>query len=398
MRLFLVMGCFLAALVSLVVWLKGNQDPLSTYQRAMVAVRDGDFEQAAFLSSKLLESKSHRAHGSLVRGFCLLAEGDPDAALLVFSDANQHPDTREESYFQAARICVDRQSYAEAIGLLRQVLAWNPRRAEACRLLAVVYFDIGAMEPALDSLQNVIELTNSDYRPFYLKATILQDYEQFEDAIQAFQAAADRLPNVQALRDEIALGTAECLVRLRRYEQVLRVLESCSPRAEILMLKADACFNLRRFDQAKILAEQILAERPEFVDALVLSARLLEMDGRNADAIALLQTAVEREPMSSELCHRMADVLGADGRAVEALEFRSRAVQIATVQEEFTALHKQAVTDTQDVVLRLKLADLAQQLQKSDLAEMWLKAALGMALNDPRVQDAWQQFLAGNQQ
>ena len=62
MRLFLVMGCFLAALVSLVVWLKGNQDPLSTYQRAMVAVRDGDFEQAAFLSSKLLESKSHRAH------------------------------------------------------------------------------------------------------------------------------------------------------------------------------------------------------------------------------------------------------------------------------------------------------------------------------------------------
>ena len=398
MRLLFVISFVLAVLISLVVWVRGNRDPKSIYQQALAAVREGNFEQAAYLSSELLNSKSHRAHGALVRGFCLLAEGDSDAAMYVFSEANQHLETREESYFQAARICVDRKSYTEATALLQQVLAWNPARAEAHRLLAVIYFDIGAMEPALDSLQKVIELTNNDYRPFYLKATILKDYEQFEDAIQAFKAAADRLPGDQALRDEISLGTAECLIRLRRYEQVLNVLESCSPRAEILVLRADACFNLRRFDQAKLLAEQVLTERPESVEAMVLSARLLEMDGRNADAIQLLQAAIEREPMSSELHHRLADVLGADGRTDQALEVRGRAGQIASLQEEFTALHKQAITDTQDVALRLKLADLAQQLHKPDLAEMWLRAAFGMAPNDPKVQEAWQQYFAGNHQ
>ena len=369
-------------------------DDQHVFQQGLNAVESSDWNVVADCSRRLSRDSRYNAHASLLKGFELHALGRPKEALLVFSKANAHPDTREEAYHQAGVVCYEMKQYNDCIRLFRQVLQWNPVRLESHRLLAATYYDIGAMEQAIHSLNDVIRLSPDDFRPHYMQATILQDFERFADSAIAFEQAARLAPKGTAVEDEILAGWGDCLVRLRRFQEALNAMETARPWPDILARRAQACFSLRRFEEAKKLAEQALSEAPLHPEAVIAAAQVYELTGETDRSLNLLQASLRKHPDDLRLHHRLADVLGSAGRAEDARVHRNRAGEIAELRAAFSEAHQDAIRDVTNAELRLQLGVLAEKLGETDIARNWYQAALGMSPGDFNIQQQVQQFHA----
>lgn len=373
-------------------------DPNAIYLEGRKAV---DLNQWAVVHDKseaLRKHKDHASHRALLRAFELKSKDQLADALVEFSKARSHPATREESYFQGGSICYQLRQYGDCIRLFRQVLIWNPEHLEAHQLLSAAYYDIGAMGMAIDSLGNVIGLKPEDFRPHYMQGTIYLEAERYADAQEAFEIAAQLAPLDSTAADEVRAEWGKCLIRLRRYEEALHAMEPARPWPEILTHRAQACFSLRQFAEAKRFAQEALTLDPLNPEAAIIIAQIHEREGDANSGISLLQKCLASHPMDLTLHQKLGELLAGTGRVDESLVHRTRAGEIADLRQQFSLAHQKAATDASNPDLRLKLADLAEKLGETELAHGWYLAAIGISPNDEQIQERWKQFQARNPQ
>lgn len=382
-----------ACLTLLVPVLLPQPSPADLYRAGRAAVLKKDWESATAAADQLQHLPAWKAHAGLLRGFVARGRGQLNEALLLFSAANQNAATRSEAYFQAGSICYQQQQYAQATLLLRQVLEWQPDHADALRLLAASWYDIGAMEKAIQTLREVARIAPADYRPVYMQATILRDFERFEDAALAFVEAAEKAPLDSNVAREIHAEWGDCLIQLRRWEQALTVLRKAGDWPDVLALQAQAMFSLRRFEEADSLASQALAKDPTQPAAALIAAAACERRNQIDQGIQLLSTCLQKHPFDLRLHNRMAELLASLNRTAEAEQFRKQAAEIAALRARLSAAQQELVRDTASVEKRLAIATIAEQLGDLKTAEQWLLAAAGMAPDQPAPATALQQFL-----
>ncbi|MFO0999768.1 MAG: tetratricopeptide repeat protein [Planctomycetaceae bacterium] len=385
-----------AATVGGYLW--GQTDPNVVYLKGLRAVELGQWAAVLENSDELDRFPDFASHRALLRAFELKSKGQLVNALVEFSKAQSHPATREESYFQGGSICYQLKQYGDCIRLFRQVLVWNPEHLEAHKLLAASYYDIGAMGMAVDSLTNVSRLKPEDFRPHYMQGTIYFEAERFADAHEAFEIAASLAPLNSTVADEVRAKWGECLIRLRRYEDALHAMEPARPWPAILTHRAQACFSLRQFAEAKGFAEEALTRNPLNPEAAIVVAQIHEREGHPESGVSLLQKCLAVHPMNLTLHQKLGELLAGIGRINESLAHRTRAGEIADLRQQFSLAHQNAATDASNPDLRLKLADLAEKLGETELAHGWYLAAIGMSPNDEQIQEQWKQFQARNPQ
>ena len=220
---------------------------------------------------------------------------------------------------------------------------WQPDHVDALRLLAASWYDIGAMEKAIQTLREVSRLAPADYRPVYMQASILQDFERWEDASLAFAEAAAKAPAGSPVSTEIHAAWGDCLTQLRRWEQALSVLEKAGDWPAVLALKAQAMYSLRRFDEAARLAELALAKDPTQPDAVLIAAATLERQNHAAEGLQILSNCLQKHPYDLRLHHRTADLLAALERPTEAEHYRRQAGEIAALRTRFSTAQQDAL-------------------------------------------------------
>lgn len=366
--------------------------PSEQFQSGLDAVRKGDWKAVRMCAHRLLLDDQYQAHAYLLQGYELRAQGQLDEAFLTFSNANSHPETREKSYYEAASILYETGQFSQTILMCRQILEWNPDQTDACRLLAAAYYDIGAMVQAIDTLKVVANQAPDDHRPHYMEASILHDFERFEDATLAFEQAAKRLPLNSPARDEVLIGWGECLVRLRRHEEALEVLKPVSNNPEVEVQRAIASFALLRPQAALKSAESALAQRPMHPEAVAVAAQCYEQNGEINRGLALLKQAAELHPHELELHLRLAEMLSATEQTDEALKHRKTAASISEYRRDFSHKQQALVHNADDANLRFEIAKLAEQLGKVEIARSWLRAAVGMESATDKIRSHWQRF------
>lgn len=369
------------------------RSPETDFLRGMEAIASGDWEAVRASAEQLHQHAAYHPHESLLRGHLAKQKGNLNQAFYLFSEGINHPETREESWLQGGIICFSRGQYHESIRLLRQVLNWNPESVAAIRTLAACYYDIGAMEQSIAMLQELIVLQPEDHRPHYMRASILKDFERFGEALPAYQAAAERAPTDGTVADEIRSEWADCLIRLRRYADALKVLDAADPWPDVLTRRAQALYSLRRFEEASRAAEDVLSKNPEQTDAILVAAQCCEHSRQTDRGIALVLTALSRQPNELRLHHCIADLYAAAGRVAEAQTHRTRAAELAELRRQFSEAHQATVNDVDNAELRLKLGLIAEQLGETDLARDWYRAALGLAPRNSVIQEHWSGFL-----
>ena len=390
LSLLLLLG--LTATGSALLW-PVSPAPAELYKTGKTAALNADWKTAGSVADQLQKLPEWRAHAGLLRGFIARGRGQLKEAMLLFSLANSNPATRTEAYFHAGSILHQQQQFNQAILLLRQVLDWQPDHVDALRLLAASWYDIGAMEKAIQTLREVSRLAPADYRPVYMQASILQDFERWEDASLAFAEAAAKAPAGSPVSTEIHAAWGDCLTQLRRWEQALSVLEKAGDWPAVLALKAQAMYSLRRFDEAARLADLALAKDPTQPDAVLIAAATLERQNHAAQGLQILSNCLQKHPYDLRLHHRTADLLAALERPTEAEHYRRQAGEIAALRTRFSTAQQTLVQDTTTVEKRLEVAALAEQLGELQTAERWLRAAVGMAPELPATNSALEQFL-----
>tara|TARA_R110002072_G_scaffold173600_1_gene328226 strand:+ start:15352 stop:16635 length:1284 start_codon:yes stop_codon:yes gene_type:complete len=361
------------------------------FRTGLEAVTQGDWKTVRMCAHHLQLDDEYQAHASLLQGYDLRAAGQPEQAFVTFSQANSHPETRQPAYHEAASMLYEAGQFGQTILMCRQVLEWNSARTETQRLLAAAYYDIGAMVQAIDTLQVVIDQEPDDYRPYYMQASILHDFERFDAAALAYEQAASRLPPDSTARDEVLIGWGECLVRLRRYTEALDAMSTAGgPDAEAQ--RAVALFSLRQTDAALKAAESALQQRPWHPEAVTVAAQCLAHNGNAERGIALLQRAADAHPHKLELHLRLAEMLSANGQSDAALEHRKVAAEISEYRREFSHKQQAIVHDEKDAGLRFEIAQLAERLGKIEIARSWLRAALGMPSATDEMRSYFKQF------
>lgn len=375
------------------IWSVFPADPKKAFTTGIAAAENGDWETVKTCRDRLPEKGDWASHRHLLTGHLLRSQNRLDLAYVVFSKANNHPDTRIVAYFQAGSIRYAQRQYAEAVTLLRQVLNWEPDHLGAHQLIAAASYDIGAMEQAVVSLDEVIRLAENPERAAYMKASILVDFERFADSVPAYELALQHVKPSSDLADEIRSGCAAALIRLRRFEDALRLLQPAKPWPDVLVQRAQANFSLNDLEIAQEQVTAALEQQPHHPDGSALFAQILEKQNRRAEGIAILRATLKQHPLHLPAHHRMADLLAAEGKTDEALKFRTRAAEIATLRSDFSHAQQDLIRDESDPMLRLKVADLAEKLDRLEDSNAWYQAAIGIAPSNVEVAAAYNAFL-----
>ena len=392
------------------VWMVRGEyraDPQQRFEQAVEAARSEDWPTVTAITRELATRPEFESHTALLLGLRLAADGHFESALRSFKRATDNPETALSALVGAGRTLYLLQRYRESIAVLKKAVALDAEHDEAHRFLASAYYDIGAMDDAQKVLDAIVRFAPDDFRAYRFKAMILHDFELYDEALIQWNAAIDRAKQDPKFLAYCQLRKGECLIRLRRYDEACATLAevrldstgsaadglpAADFAAQVFAARAEACLAIRRFDESSRFAAESLSLSPGNVAATLTAVRLAEEQQRNEEAILLLKIAIDRYPREAQLLGRMADILASMGQTEQASLARSRSAELMALQTHFTDLHQQAIARPDDSAVRLRLAETAESLGRTGIAEMWYQAAAGLAPQDTAVQQAFQQF------
>jgi tetratricopeptide (TPR) repeat protein len=381
----------LAVVCCAAAWMGRSETPLEPVLRrsAELALAESDFAAARKCLDQMQQRGMDRAVIHLLQAQLNLRVNRPAEAARKLEAVEPRPEDRSLALALLGEAYCRLHRYRDAELVLQQSLAMSSKRTAAHRWLAAVYYDIGAMDLALRHLEVVAEQDQDDPRPLRLQALIYKDFERDAEAIAAYEAALKRISvsddSFEIEQQEIKIELAECLVRQHRYEEARVVLNTMTESVESLVLKAQCELALNASQRSHELIAQALQKDSKNLAALLLKSEHLTLAGQDAEARKVLESAVSYWPKSTAARHQLSGVLRRLGHDDLAGQQAQELQRLQALGEEFTLLHERAFNDSDSAELRYRLAEVALELGKSDLAQAWLQAALGLDPSHPKA-------------
>jgi tetratricopeptide (TPR) repeat protein len=267
----------------------------------------------------------------------------------------------------------------------------DPHRGliDAHRGLFVIYYDQGAITPALYHLRELTRLEPADGRPWrtmgYIAKNIL---EQNPTAAEHYQEALRRDLSPRAA-EETHMELGEVLVKQGKYQEALKHLEQVRAIPKVLALRAECLWSLGKPTDAKDVLAQALAAAPtesDALDALRLRARIYldeshdePVEGRASrylqEAAGLLERALRIDPHDHASRNLLTQAYGKMGRPDDAAEQRRLLAQTHEYLDELAKLNQIAMEHPWDADVRQRLEQVCIKLNLRQMAEMWRRAA-----------------------
>lgn len=357
-----------------VYWQFGRAAKPDPLQTALTDLDRGDFGAARTLYADLKSSPDQKSTAALLRGAMLLKKGYHFPALDDLQVAAADPPHKilagcmiGEAWYRLGR-------QIEAQAAWREILEIDPHCVQANRWMAASHYDQGAIHEAIHFLERTAELAPDDPRPHRLLGLINKDYERYDVAIPCYEESLRR-DRHQAGANEIRLELAACQVKQLKHRDALATLSRCADSKEVAILKAECHYAEGDVHIADQLLSSVLKADPDNLDALVLKGTLLLEEGQVKEAVETLQQATTKHPMDYLAHFKLHQAYVKSGDEARANSAKNAAERIRVLRQEFAQLHEEAWDKPEDREVRLRLASMAQQLNRPDLAEVWLKSA-----------------------
>lgn len=373
----LPIACVFGVLLLSVFWtywrayrLRGESD----LTLALTEISHGNFSRARRQVRENKDMPGAASRHALLQGSMLLKRGHAFLAVEELTRASNDPMLREQALLRLGEAWYGLGRHLEAQESWQTVLETNANHLEAHRWLAASYYDLGAVQHAIQHLQEVGRLDPHDPRPHRLLGLINKDYERYEEAVPYYEESLRRKRN-QPAEQEIREELAECLCRLQNHRNALRVLKDCQPTAKVGTLTAECQHALGEVEAARHTLQQVLKEDPSNLDALLLDAAILLEENRSIEAILLLERATAAHPKDFTAQFKLSQAYARVDNEERAKAVGKVAEEIRAIRKEFADLHQVAWNNPHDRQARLRLAELAKELDQPKLAEMWIKSA-----------------------
>ncbi len=374
-------GAALVVLLALAggAWAWWNAPPSSATLIAdgLAAASRGDLPAARNCLAHLRQRPGSESSVTLLRGVLLVKNGYAYPALIELAKVQEVPECREAALAARGEAWYRLGRQVEAQAELQRALELNANAVDVHRWLAASYYDLGAIHNAMEHLKRVAALDEQDYRSLRLMGLIHKDYERYDEAVGFYQEALQRgasAADAAPMREELA----ECQLKLREFQEALESLTPCAPSPRVLALRAEAHWGGGQPAEASRLLEQALAADPAHLESLLLRGTILLEESQSAEAINTLEAAVAAAPRDHRGRMKLAQALALAGRHEQAAAEQKQADHLREVRRVFAELHEAAWDNPEDAQVRLRLAQLAGELGRPDLEQVWLKAAAAL--------------------
>lgn len=389
-----IVGIVLGAVVVLAacagaVWWKST-GPEVGYQRGRKALISGDREVVTRESNRLLGLPEYEPQGALLKGLLLARVGKLDEAIPWLGKATEREELAVEASTVAAQCFYMTGRYLEAIDAAHAALEQDATCLDARRWLAAAYYDLGALSHAISELERISAEAPTDARADRLLGLIAKDGEQYLRAIGHYQESLRR-DGQQPDRESILLELAESQVKSGKFADALVTLKDCRQSAASLTWEAECRSNLGETAAAHARFDEALELDPAYFPAKLAQGKLLLDSGKTEEAVGVLQAAIELQPQHSQAHFQLSQALRRLGKIDQADTELRRMGEIQAMEREFTDLHEEAAKKPDDADIRFRTGELARQLGKSKLAEVWFRAALAINPHHARARAALRQ-------
>ena len=350
------------------------------YQLGLAAFRKGDMAELSISIEKVGQQPQFQSHWHLLRGLLLMKQKLNREALQELAEAIGDEDTTALALCYTGEILHYAKDYPGAERMLLAAIQADPTLVEAHRILSAGYYDIGAMDNALAHLAKVIELDPKDMRPWRLRGLILKDFEKYDEAVTSYEGALNRA-NEAYIQQEVREELAECLVRLRRYEDAMVQLKLIKATAESKSLEADSLLALGKPEEAEQALADALRLDPSHLRALTIRSTLFLEQGELAKAKDHLEKTIAVHPFDFNLRSMLMQLLLRLGDKPGASIQEEKMKELKELKDLFAKLHIQSIQSPNDVSLRFELGNTAMKLGMTETAIDWYNATLGMDPN-----------------
>jgi len=260
---------------------------------------------------------------------------------------------------------------AEAEGIYRQILAMEPRHADALHMLGVIAHQVGRNDVAVEMILNAIALVPCaapyfsniglalsglgrvaeavvayrqaiQLKPDYAEAhynlgTALTGPEQIAEAVAAFRNAVQLKPDYAEAHNNLG-------VALKRLGQIDEAIAAYRRAVQLKPDYAEAHNNLGtalsdqgRIEEAVVAYRRAIQLKPDFAEALSnLGNAIMELSHID-EAVAAYRRAIELKPGEAEVHYNLGNALSDQGRTEEAIDEYRRAIGL---KPEFADAHK----------------------------------------------------------
>ncbi len=368
-------GLVLALIAAVVIYFAPQPTARDVFEQGVAAILRHDHEKAERLAQQLRSLPNSETLERVLNGGILAQSGYFREALTELEPtAAKGGLHREYALLWIGESYYGLRDLARSEIVLRTALIEFPNNKEVIRINAAVYYDLGAMYPALTQLEKLKKLTPLDSRPYHMAGAIYLDFEQFDEAVANLKAALDRNPT-QTQREEIILDLAVSLRKLLRYQEALANLDCVSSSAKRFAEQALCHLGLGNISDAAACIESARTLQEQSPDLYRAESQLMIEKKQFGDAIIVLEKLAAAEPHDFEVHYKMASVYKQlnlpDDQAEAIKKFESK----QSLRSRLTELNQLANQNPYDADLRLQLADTCKQLGRSDLEKIWFEAA-----------------------
>lgn len=380
MRLGLPAAGLLVAMVATAVihhWLIESRAPRRLFQWGCEAFEAGELDPVVVAADGLRGVPAFEPHVHLLEGMVALRTGRLIEAIQEFGHAKDHPELAGRAYALSGEALYRLRRFRDAERILNQALAIDPQQLHARRYLAMLYCDLGAMTLAEQHLLAVAQAAPTDPRPHRLLGLIHKDYELYQRAVDDYRQSLARDPH-QPDDESIRLELAECLVKLRHFDEALAEIQRCRRSGRRLAIEAECRYGQGDRAEAARLVDEALRLSPRLLDALLLKGSLQLDAGDTAGAIRTLEEARTHHPTAYRVRYKLTQAYQRAGRQEDARREAQATKEYRDLITRFADLHQEAIARPDDLEVRYQLGVTAQRLGRPDLAEAWFTVVLAM--------------------
>ena len=293
--------------------------------RALTSARDQlaicyfelrDYNQARPLFDLMAGSKASAGTAAYYLGRMDLVDNNLDSAIRLFRSIRRANPVRDELYYLGSAY-YKQENYSEAVKVLTDAAAQNPRDSRVHQLLARAYQKLGQADQAEREFAETRRLHD-----YYLEGSVAIARCRALLVQQQVEAAWDMCRPLTATDDVdkmVAIGIL--FGQAEHYSQALEVWEKAvaldPDSSEIQYNLALTCFHLKDMQRARDHASAAVSLRRDFVEANILFGTILYVGREDREALAVLTHAHELKPEDPSVRRLLAEELtiGAEDRA-----------------------------------------------------------------------------------
>lgn len=300
---------------------------LQRYAEAQCAVACHDYKGGLEHLYQLGQRFPSNLHLILETAKVEVALGKTDDAIHNFEKARQVDQFNITSMDEYAMLLRSKSEHPELNRLVQDLLSIDPARPEAW-VASAIYWDMREdKERAATYADKSIRVDERHGPAYIVKGNIALSMNRPEAALAAFRKAQALKPDLRSYQ-----GLVQALLKIPKHKEALfaarDAMKAMSHSAKALTLVGDVYAHITDGrEKARKFYESALRLEPGYLEAVLALAELHVLEGRNGEAIALLQKYLKNWT-DDGLHTKLAQILAATSKVGESLSHYQIALSI----------------------------------------------------------------------